>query len=249
MKFFVCVETYRHKNIGTLMRCSLAFGAENVIIVGSPKFSTHGAHEAKKHISVIHFYYWKECIEYLRSQGCTSIYGISPRAINYDRQEFGDPSAGNGAANLVPSIAAGKATFLDHPSSAFIIAERDCLSFEQISICDTVLHVSFPCEAYSDHVHYDAKTAICLHQFASTFASDACKREGEKFCLPVNDDIYLKAKKMTSLSLSAAKRRDMNILETSGTSVNSRNAPGDSDLAGQDPEEGVFRLFEEEGDS
>ena len=75
------VETYRHKSIGTLLRCACAFGASSVIVVGSPMYSTHGAHGAQTHVEIIHFYYWKDCVEYCRNKGC-AVYSISPRAID-----------------------------------------------------------------------------------------------------------------------------------------------------------------------
>jgi tRNA G18 (ribose-2'-O)-methylase SpoU len=34
-EFFLAIETFRHQNIGTLIRLATAFGATNIIIVGS----------------------------------------------------------------------------------------------------------------------------------------------------------------------------------------------------------------------
>lgn len=33
--------------------------------VGSTEFSTHGAHGAQRFIQIIHFFYWKDCLEYI----------------------------------------------------------------------------------------------------------------------------------------------------------------------------------------
>ena len=41
---FVAVEQLRGANIGTSLRCAVAFGADAFVLVGSSKFSTHGAH-------------------------------------------------------------------------------------------------------------------------------------------------------------------------------------------------------------
>lgn len=41
---FVAVEQSRGANIGTSLRCAVAFGADAFVIVGSSKFATHGAH-------------------------------------------------------------------------------------------------------------------------------------------------------------------------------------------------------------
>ena len=53
---FVAVEQLRGGNIGTILRCAVAFGADAFVIVGSNKFSTHGAHGECLHIHVLCLY-------------------------------------------------------------------------------------------------------------------------------------------------------------------------------------------------
>lgn len=165
----VCVETHRNKSIGTLMRCAVAFGASMIIIVGSPKFSTHGAYEAKKFIRVIHFFYWKDCIEFVKSRGC-SIYGISSRRLER-------------IADGVDETSAVEYVSFTGSFAAFIVGEKEGLTAEQISLCDVVLHIRFPNQKFEEFVHYDSKIAICFHHYASSVGFQQRSRKGEKYTL------------------------------------------------------------------
>lgn len=42
----VAIETSKRSNIGTLLRCAVAFGSEAIIIIGDTDYGTHGAHGA-----------------------------------------------------------------------------------------------------------------------------------------------------------------------------------------------------------
>ena len=167
----VCVETHRNKSIGTLMRCAVAFGASMIIIVGSPKFSTHGAYEAKKFIRVIHFFYWKDCVEFVKSRGCI-IYGISPRRIGQT----------TGTAGIIETNAVEDVSFAEH-FAAFIVGEKEGLTTEQMFLCDKVLHIRFPNQKLEEFVHYDSKIAICFHHNASSAGFQQRSRHGEKYTL------------------------------------------------------------------
>lgn len=172
----VCIETHRNKSIGTLMRCAVAHGASLIIIVGSPKFSTHGAYEAKKFVKVQHFFYWKECIDFVKARGCL-VYGISPRYL--EAKSISDSTICN---QDHASIAVEKVPFSEG-FAAFIVGEKEGLTFEQVSLCNKVLHVKFPHQELEEFVHYDSKIAICFHHYASSAGFSQRSREGEKFTL------------------------------------------------------------------
>lgn len=176
----LCVETHRNKSIGTLMRCAVAFGASLIVIVGSPKFSTHGAYEAKKFIRVIHFFYWKDCVAFVKNRGF-SVYGISPRALGI-RAHADSVNAEEVGASLVSSVAVEDMVF-DKTFVAFIVGEKEGLTAEQESLCDTVLHVGFPQPELEEFVHYDSKIAICFSHHASSAGFSQRSRQGEKFTL------------------------------------------------------------------
>ena len=215
----LCVETHRNKSIGTLMRCAVAFGASIIVIVGSPKFSTHGAYEAKKFIRVIHFFYWKDCIAFVKGKGF-SVYGISPRSLmpsSLGNQTLGiqSDSESDSASELVageggelsvelkgeglsiPSAAVANVSAVsvsvgsvpvedmtfDNSLVAFIVGEKEGLTAEQLSLCDTVLHVGFPHPELEEYVHYDSKIAICFSHHASSAGFSQRERQGEKYTL------------------------------------------------------------------
>lgn len=175
----VCVETHRNKSIGTLMRCAVAFGASIIMIVGSPKFSTHGAYEAKKFIRVIHFFYWKDCIEFVRRKGFC-IYGICPRSLKGKADSTLEIESDKG---LLTSSVAVESMIFDKRCIAFIVGEKEGLTLEQMSVCDTLLHVGFPNMELEEFVHYDSKIATCFHHQASSAGYSQRSRHGEKYTL------------------------------------------------------------------
>ncbi|GAB9474372.1 Membrane-bound transcription factor site-1 protease [Globisporangium polare] len=109
------------QNLGTYLRTASAFGATQVIVVGTMRFGTHGAHRAHKYVDIVHFYKFEDACEYLKSKGC-EIVGVKTQP----------PS----------SIAAQQTPF--QGSTAFVIDnEVPGLSEEQAAICDAFVHV--PC--------------------------------------------------------------------------------------------------------
>jgi coenzyme F420-reducing hydrogenase delta subunit len=55
---YMVIETKCKQNIGTVVRCAVAFGIDTLVVIGSHKFGTHGAHGSQKFIRVMHFFYW-----------------------------------------------------------------------------------------------------------------------------------------------------------------------------------------------
>ena len=64
---YMVVEIKPKQNIGTILRCAVAFGIDRFIIIGSPKFGTHGAHGAQKFMTIMHFFYWVSYYEKILS--------------------------------------------------------------------------------------------------------------------------------------------------------------------------------------
>lgn len=150
-ELFLVVETdTRSRNIGTALRCAVAFRASAVCVYGFRSFSTHGAHGAQTHIPVLHFFRLEDCVAFLRSRGC-SVLAVAPRRA---------PS---------PQPSAPIESFKFSGSAAFLVAtgrEADpALSAEQRGVCDAVLHATVPTELEAA-LHYNAKLAIMLQEFA-----------------------------------------------------------------------------------
>jgi tRNA G18 (ribose-2'-O)-methylase SpoU len=165
----LAVETHRHKSIGTYLRCASAFGADTIAVVGSPLFSTHGAHGAQNHVQVVHFYYWKDCVEFCREKGC-NIFAISPAVVQASSER------------IVGSYSVDSFVF-SSLSACFIVGEKDGLTREQLDIADCVLHVDVPNATFADNVVYDSKVAICLHHFAVSTEMQAGTFHNEKHAL------------------------------------------------------------------
>lgn len=164
----LAVETHRHKSIGTYLRCASAFGADTVIVVGSPMYSTHGAHGAQNHVDIVHFYYWKDCIEFCRERDC-KLYAVSPSILE---------------DNTCKQRSVSVDTFkFDVPNACFIIGQKDGLTTEQMEISDAILHVEVPLSDYASKIVYDSKLAICLQQFAATTCKIPRGFENEKHVL------------------------------------------------------------------
>lgn len=153
MKLFLAIETQRSRCLGTLIRCASAFGASAVLVVGSPHYSTHGAHGAQKYLQVIHFHYWAECVDFLRTQDC-SLYGICPSSSSKvgDSVIFTNPQP-------IDRIAFQR-------SVCFLLGPRNDLTGEIISYCEALVYVPVPDMQRQHLVHYDAKVSVCLQAAA-----------------------------------------------------------------------------------
>ncbi|CAH0480439.1 unnamed protein product [Peronospora belbahrii] len=137
------------QNLGTYLRTASAFGATQVVVVGSKRFGTHGAHRAQKYVDVVQCYEFADARAFLKSKGCT-IFGLSKQPT------------GSFAAHATPY----------QGTSAFVIDnEFPGLSTEQHAICDHFVHVPFhgkQTKASSELVlDTTVVTAITLHHFTA----------------------------------------------------------------------------------
>ena len=149
-KLFVATAVARAQSVGTIARCSCAFGVTEVIAVGSPTFSTYGAHGAQKYMQIRHFYYWHEFVTYIKEQHSARIIGLLPKDDDQIPQrkdlyslKFNGPTC-------------------------FIVCGKEGLPAEVLPICDDIIYVNVPVKDKELSVHMDAKLSICLHYFCST---------------------------------------------------------------------------------
>jgi len=102
--YLVVHNQNKKQNIGTLARCATAFGVEEVILVGSNKYSTHGSHGASDHVAFRHFATLEACKEWLRERGAELIgVEIVEGAENVASHPFRGPTAfmlGNEGAGM-----------------------------------------------------------------------------------------------------------------------------------------------------
>lgn len=170
MMLVACECSKKGTSVGSVLRCASAFGATQLLIVGSPKFGTHGAHGAQNYIPIVHFYYWSECVEYVRERGC-SLVAVTPFALRPDTAEAGGPT----------SLSVD--TFSFSKNTCFLIGDKDGCTAGQLAIADEILHVESPNLAYNSFVRYDAKISVCFQRFCIDMASASSEHHGEKHLL------------------------------------------------------------------
>ena len=118
-----------------------------IIVVGSPLFSTHGAHGAQKHIEILHYYTWLECSRYAVTNGY-DIIGIS----NVETE---------GSSAIERSSLSGRIIFA--------VGTKEGLSPELLDICSRTVHVSVPVKRLEEKLPYENKVGICLQLVSSKY--------------------------------------------------------------------------------
>jgi hypothetical protein len=147
----VATEVAKYQSIGTLIRCACAFGAKEVVIIGSLSYSTYGAHGAQKYMTVKHFYTWMEAMNYVQVTCDCEVIGISTVT----------------SESSVPIFCMDYKT---KPNVCFVVTSSNKvhLSPEIKVFCDKIVHVPFPNTNEESSVHIDSKTSICLQHYSSS---------------------------------------------------------------------------------
>ncbi|KDO25066.1 hypothetical protein SPRG_09205 [Saprolegnia parasitica CBS 223.65] len=140
------------KNLGTYLRTATAFGVRQLIIVGSDRFGTHGAHNAHKYVDVVLMHTFADAAAYLASLHCASVLGLQP------------------PAHELPSTCIDDAVFMG--PTAFVLGnEGGGLSEDQRAICTGFLRVDhYPTLAPTVPFSIDltVQLAIVLQTFTSS---------------------------------------------------------------------------------
>lgn len=169
-KLFIAVEARRNQPLGTLIRCATAFGISSLIVVGSKHFSTHGSHGSHRRMGVLHFFYWSDCIAYLRE--------------TYPSIQFGgitsssDP-IGNGS---IPAISTDRIIYTT--DYVCLVTQSDVrlnLTPEQIAFLDFSLYVRVPHKVLEPHLHWMTKLSIVFRTFGEQKGFSTTSHEGQKF--------------------------------------------------------------------
>ncbi|TDH73514.1 hypothetical protein CCR75_006125 [Bremia lactucae] len=185
--YLVLSNTTGRQNLGTYLRTASAFGAAQVLIVGSERYGTHGAHRAQKYVDVVHLQDFAAAQTYLKKKGC-AIFGLSHYPL------------GSFASHTTPYSG----------TSAFVIDnEFPGLSKEQRAICDHFVcvprHGKQTTASSNTSLDTTVVIAIVLHHF-TTFAQfpvrafETTSTQG-KFCLdacPTKYQAQVKRRKATA---------------------------------------------------
>lgn len=162
----VATEVTKNQSIGTLIRCACAFGAKEVLIIGSSSYSTYGAHGAQKYMAVRHFYSWQEAIDYVKGTCQCQVIGISTSVSAISSSQ---PIT---TVEYEPNL---NVCFIASNSN------RAGLSIEVIYKCDKIVHIPFPNIAQESCVHVDSKISICLQHFSSSASFQSTPFQGGKY--------------------------------------------------------------------
>lgn len=82
LELVVAVQCHLKRNLGPLIRCATVFGASLLVVVGSKRFGTHGAHGSDLRLRVVHFFTWPEAYDFLIARCAKGLfYAICEKAL------------------------------------------------------------------------------------------------------------------------------------------------------------------------
>ena len=154
MAFILAVETTKSRNIGPFIRNAVAFGAKFLAVVGSPVFSTHGAHGSKTKIEIRHYFTWSELALFLeeinltpyvtygidcspwshQEDSASSTIAINKRSKQLSNEFFFNTISQSGGDSIAPIL----------NMFVFVIGGSDEFSDELRVVCDRVVAINFP---------------------------------------------------------------------------------------------------------
>jgi hypothetical protein len=118
---------------------------------------------------VRHFYYWNECISYLKDTYACEVIGIALSSRHIED-------------SLPPSVSIATTIFAT-PNVCFIVSNRFGFPSGAIEHCDKFVHVDIPNSDYEHLVHFDAKTSICLQHYTSQSGKSETVFSGGKYAV------------------------------------------------------------------
>ncbi|KAI9922652.1 hypothetical protein PsorP6_000875 [Peronosclerospora sorghi] len=164
------------QNLGTYLRTASAFGATEVLVVGSERFGTHGAHRAQKYVHIVHFYEYEEAREYLKAKDCT-IFGLRKQATRSFGMFLRTSYHLKEPVHLLSTMRCGchfvalLNVALGAESSRIDVVQYPGLSEEQRAICDHFVYVPYYGKQTEASKKLVLDTTVCiaiiLHHFAS----------------------------------------------------------------------------------
>ena len=175
MELILGIDTSKSSQIGTKVRCAVAFGCSMVCIIGNRKYSTNGSHGAQKFIKIRHFYYLHDFIDFVKGRGC-KVYGIS--SLSFDPSSY-KPS------NEYEERLVNIEHCIFNESIAFIIGNKHNM-IDDAHLFDKNLYIPYHHNNVIHDINYDAKLSICMHIFTKSVGGyiERTRKEGvEKFQL------------------------------------------------------------------
>ena len=172
---FLMVENLSTRNIGPLIRTASALGCTELLIVGSKKFSTHGAHASKRRLRVAHFWHWPEAMCYVQSlrQNCR-VYGL--HHLPFDSTDFGEESS---SSSIALNIYAFPPIQQDTIVCFVLGQERQSLQAAVRAIVDIGLHLDLGQTEFQMVMKYETVLGIVLNRFVTSMNAQWIATHGE----------------------------------------------------------------------
>lgn len=192
---YVCVEIRKNLNIGSLIRCCVAFGCTGIILIGSTEYYSFGSHGSQQHLCYYHFYNWHDFLVYVQT-----------RNIGYHVI----PNSKLGSERTVDSIKIENVTFTVADIMMFVVEDTYAIPPEVQVNCTSAIAVIAPNAVMNDKIDYTAKVAVVLQYHAAMVGASANQFHNEKFIVSKSD---LKNSKVITLSESAHANADAESVE------------------------------------
>ena len=157
--YFIVHNIAKKHNVGTIARCATAFGAREVVLIGSKQYNAFGSHGADAHVAFSHYDTLVAARDGLRNEkGVTKILGVE--------------------------IVAGAAPIETHPfdgPTAFLCGnEGDGLTDAQKAICDGFVYVRQHGPGTAS-LNVAVAASLAMHHFSIWAKYPERERRGEKY--------------------------------------------------------------------
>jgi len=155
-QLIMVVSNFSNKgNMGTLIRAAVANSCSELVLVGSNRFSTHGAHGAQKHMKVVCASNWAEAKNiYIKRKKCEMVCIFPSNIIN--------------SSGRIP-IPIRKRQFMNQTAFCFALREDEIEEVPQY--CDKIMYVPQRCFEDTNRpiIPLEISTVACLvlQHFAS----------------------------------------------------------------------------------
>lgn len=133
----ICYSVSKRANVGVLCRTAVAFGFEEIVVVGMKKVTFHGSHRTASHIAFRHFDSLEVCVQQMHSEGF-SVVGceIGDRAESLLSFDF---------LSLVPpsSVISVSSTSTITPGNVCFMMGNEALGLSQkaMDLCDRIVYI------------------------------------------------------------------------------------------------------------
>ncbi len=173
VELVIAVQAHLKRNLGPLIRCATVFGASLLVVVGSRRFGTHGAHGSECRLRIVHFFSWAEAKAFLTSR-CPKcmFFAICEKALPDGKSVKLEECHFTPIDSVFGADENGMVTWCVGPHKADFTP--DSLSV----MGATAVHIEFPVPNVIDRLRFENMFSIALDYYVSKIVS---KSAGKAF--------------------------------------------------------------------